>query len=74
MREEEEAPLEPDEIYYVLQPHLNEIQDKLYSALVFGAFNGKFWEICKHLNITEEEGENIMEEIKNIQYTNFPDL
>lgn len=71
---EEETPLEPDEIYYVLQPHLNEIQDKLYYALVSGEFNGKLWEICKHLNITEREGEIIMEEIKNIQYTNFPDL
>ena len=70
----EKIELNPDEIYHIISPFLNETQDKLYYLLSHGYFEGKFWEICKHLNITEEEGESIIEEIKEIQYKNFPEI
>ena len=63
-----------DETYYLLLPFLNEIQDKLYFQLSHNLYNGDFSIICKNLNITEEEGENIIEEIKTIQDKHFLEI
>lgn len=68
------APLEelnPDEIYHVISPYLNEIQDKLYFHLSHGSYDGHFSKICDTLGLTEEQGEEIIEQIKEIQYKNF---
>ena len=70
----EEETTSTEEFYYILEPYLNEIQDKLYYDLSHNISNGDFSAICNKLNITEEQGEEIIEQIKEIQLANFPDL